>query len=121
MGPFADELSLRVQPSFVCGWLPARLRSWGSVMHLTLSQAFPAVSTLAAGGSGLVGLKDRIEAFGGTMTLDSPSTPLSRRSLPARPEKSLGGSEPSRLRRAENRVDDQDNVGLQRRTSCERL
>ena len=24
-------------------------------------------------GSGLVGLKDRIEAFGGTMTLDSPS------------------------------------------------
>lgn len=26
-----------------------------------------------AGGSGLVGLKDRIEAFGGTMTLDSPS------------------------------------------------
>jgi signal transduction histidine kinase len=25
------------------------------------------------GGSGLVGLKDRIEAFGGTMTLDSPS------------------------------------------------
>jgi signal transduction histidine kinase len=47
-------------------------------------------------GSGLVGLKDRIEAFGGTMTLDSPSgggttlvaqlplpsTPLSRPSLP---------------------------------------
>jgi signal transduction histidine kinase len=26
-----------------------------------------------AGGSGLVGLKDRIDAFGGTMTLDSPS------------------------------------------------
>jgi signal transduction histidine kinase len=26
-----------------------------------------------AGGSGLIGLKDRIEAFGGTMTLDSPS------------------------------------------------
>jgi signal transduction histidine kinase len=26
-----------------------------------------------AGGSGLVGLKDRIEAFGGTMTLDSPA------------------------------------------------
>jgi signal transduction histidine kinase len=26
-----------------------------------------------ARGSGLVGLKDRIEAFGGTMTLDSPS------------------------------------------------
>ena len=107
MDPFADELSLRVQPSFVCGWLPARLRSWGSVMHLTLSQAFPAVSTLAAGGSGLVGLKDRIGAFGGTMTLDSPSgagtTLVAQLPLPEHPAleaepASAAGEEPRRKR-----------------------
>ncbi len=42
-----------------------------------------------ARGSGLVGLTDRIEAFGGTMTLDSPSgggtTLVAQWPLPARP------------------------------------
>jgi signal transduction histidine kinase len=42
-----------------------------------------------AGGSGLAGLKDRIEAFGGTMTLDSPpgggTTLVARLALPEHP------------------------------------
>ena len=42
-----------------------------------------------AGGSGLVGLKDRIEAFGGTMTVDSPpgggTTLVAQLPLPERP------------------------------------
>ena len=43
----------------------------------------------AACGSGLVGLKDRIEAFGGTMTLDSPrgggTTLIAQLPLPEQP------------------------------------
>ena len=42
-------------------------RLWGCVRDDGVGGADPAC------GSGLVGLKDRIEAFGGTMTLDSPS------------------------------------------------
>ena len=32
-------------------------------------------ATIGRGGSGLIGLKDRVEAFGGRITLDSPPGP----------------------------------------------
>jgi signal transduction histidine kinase len=46
---------------------PREGRLWVRVRDDGVGGADPAC------GSGLVGLKDRIEAFGGTMTLDSPS------------------------------------------------